>query len=141
MSFNFHLSLCLQLYPKVCNLPVLYASSKLQLALNLEHIRYYKCSHLLLLLSLFPVTADENPCNDFKCTRPNSYCSLKTGGPTCVCERPCTREYDPVCGSDYKTYSTECMMKMLTCQANKLVTVLRRGKCIGKEDKSHHYLT
>ena len=58
----------------------------------------------------------------------------KTGENECSCNRICTREYDPVCGTDGKTYSTECMMKLLVCEEGTDVTVKERGECpsIGK---------
>ena len=64
-------------------------------------------------------------CHRFgKCAR-----NPKTGVNECSCFRICTREYDPVCGTDGKTYSTECMMKLLVCEKGSDVTLKHRGEC------------
>ena len=65
------------------------------------------------------------PCHRFgKCIR-----NPETGTNECSCFRICTREYDPVCGTDGKTYSTECMMKLLVCEKGSNVTLKHRGEC------------
>ena len=53
----------------------------------------------------------------------------KTGVNQCTCNRICTREYAPVCGTDGKTYGTECMMKLLVCENGSDVTLKHRGEC------------
>lgn len=52
---------------------------------------------------------------------------------------PCTRIYDPVCGTDGKTYASECAMKSQTCRK---VHKAYNGECkivISTDDMLQHY--
>ncbi|KAJ8015233.1 hypothetical protein DPEC_G00024010 [Dallia pectoralis] len=74
------------------------------------------CATLLLTLSVFAMDDEIAPqpreadCDVYK-------------------DSQCSREFDPVCGIDGKTYSTECVL----CQENKIkhqnVLVKYRGVC------------
>ena len=67
------------------------------------------------------------PCHPYgRCVK-----NRETGENECTCNRICTREYAPVCGTDGKTYSTECMMKLLVCEEGTNVNVKHPGECRG----------
>ncbi|KAK3561293.1 hypothetical protein QTP86_030701 [Hemibagrus guttatus] len=41
----------------------------------------------------------------------------------------CTREFDPVCGDDGETYSTECVLCVENKKRNQHVKVMHKGMC------------
>ena len=45
------------------------------------------------------------------------------------CSALCTKEYNPQCGSDGKTYGNPCMMKYATCKSNGRITLAYPGEC------------
>ncbi|MPC30362.1 ovomucoid-like [Portunus trituberculatus] len=44
------------------------------------------------------------------------------------CCKPCTRERNPVCGSDTVTYANPCLFSIAQCQNRKL-TMRHMGEC------------
>ncbi|XP_076065553.1 agrin-like isoform X2 [Oratosquilla oratoria] len=47
----------------------------------------------------------------------------------CRCSDTCGKEFDPVCASDGKTYTNECVMKVEACKARKSLSIIYRGQC------------
>ena len=45
------------------------------------------------------------------------------------CEKKCTRIYKPVCGSDGKTYNSECLLEQEKCVKKLSIQVVGTGPC------------
>jgi len=45
------------------------------------------------------------------------------------CQKACTLEYEPQCGSDGKNYANECMMSLKTCETGGKVSRSYSGEC------------
>ena len=45
------------------------------------------------------------------------------------CEQKCTSHYLPVCGSDGKSYSNVCSLKVASCKTEKGLTLSHFGLC------------
>ncbi|CAI4227286.1 unnamed protein product [Auanema sp. JU1783] len=70
-----------------------------------------------------------DPCDEFPCPSGTS-CHLNSHRkPECRCSEQCSLKYDPVCATDGKTYSNECVMKVSSCKQEQTLEVFKRGKC------------
>lgn len=76
-------------------------------------------------------------CNQPDCSD-GARCILIHNQSLCICPS-CLDEFNPVCGSNGVSYSSECIMRAENCEEKKNVSVLYRGQCdVCDNIKCHH---
>ncbi|TLW81250.1 hypothetical protein FFX78_00585 [Staphylococcus aureus] len=45
-----------------------------------------------------------------------------------ICRRGCTKEYRPICGSDWRTYNNPCLFRYAQCR-NPGLSFVKAGPC------------
>jgi len=51
-----------------------------------------------------------------------------------LCKKKCTRMFKPVCGSDGKTYNSECLLEQEKCVKRLAIQVAETGPCVDKTE-------
>lgn len=70
-----------------------------------------------------------DPCDGFKCPQ-DLICQLNLDRkPNCRCGGMCAYDLKPVCGSDGRTYSNDCLMRVEACKSSLDIFVLFNGAC------------
>ncbi|XP_067659548.1 agrin-like isoform X2 [Haliotis asinina] len=70
-----------------------------------------------------------DPCEGFPCENPK-VCHLdKQRKPTCRCNIQCSNDFEPVCATNGRTYSNECLLRREACKARKNINILYGGEC------------
>jgi len=71
---------------------------------------------------------------------PIARCLARSGFNFAGCNRICHMEFDPVCGTDAKTYSNDCFLQLESCQSRSKVTKKHHGRCGEPTVESRAYL-
>ena len=91
--------------------------------LRTQHI--HKPPFMSLCNDVFSIT---DPCQSVKC-KGYKVCARKSFQThECVCPS-CSTRYSLVCGSDVKTYASECHMRKHACRTQKVINVKKDGPC------------
>ena len=69
------------------------------------------------------------PCALLKCDFYAKCEAQLDGSLECVCPKLCPLSFDPVCGSDLKSYPNECTLQVESCRTKTRITVAKRGQC------------
>nr|CAD7434128.1 unnamed protein product [Timema monikensis] len=56
------------------------------------------------------------------------------------CQKICPTYYDPICGTDRKTYSNDCFLEMENCRSRSLVSKRHHGKCGQPVNEAKNYI-
>lgn len=69
-----------------------------------------------------------SPCVSVECTF-GATCVVKNREPVCECQQVCQGRYDPVCGSDNRTYGNPCELDSMACVLRREIRVKHKGPC------------
>ena len=70
-----------------------------------------------------------DPCRNVSCDFYSICVPQKNTNAVCQCPQICTADWNPVCGSDNETYPNLCMMKVQSCENQKIITKKSDGEC------------
>ena len=70
-----------------------------------------------------------DPCDGVECPA-SQICQLDDHrNPICRCNAVCNQDFKPVCGSDGKTYTNECILRVEGCKARRSLRIIHSGVC------------
>jgi hypothetical protein len=75
---------------------------------------------------------ETDPCDGVECPA-SQICQLDDHrNPICRCNAVCNQDFKPVCGSDGKTYTNECILRVEACKSRRSLRIIHSGICGGK---------
>ncbi|GIY45045.1 hypothetical protein CEXT_776841 [Caerostris extrusa] len=70
-----------------------------------------------------------DPCDGVECPT-SQICQLdESRHPICRCNSVCNPDFRPVCGSDGRTYTNECTLRVEACKSRKNIRIIYTGEC------------
>jgi len=86
----------------------------------------------------FSFSSVSDPCEKKQklCEHYSQCVSYNDGRTECVCDDQCPKVEEPVCGTDGRDYTNECVLKATACRENRDVAVSDTGLCGGKAFKN-----
>ncbi|XP_056364427.1 agrin [Oenanthe melanoleuca] len=69
-----------------------------------------------------------SPCRSVQCAF-GATCVVKNQEPVCECQQQCQGRYDPVCGTDQRTYGNACELRAMACALQRDIGLSHRGPC------------
>ena len=97
--------------------------------------RFFFFSHFSFLF------LENASCSTLRCpSQKQCLLDVKTGTPTCSdCTKSCPSSFHiPVCGTDGRTYSSYCHMRVVSCRKGVLIKARRAGECKGTPFEPPH---
>ncbi|CAH1800530.1 unnamed protein product, partial [Owenia fusiformis] len=76
-----------------------------------------------------------DPCLLKSCVKPRTCVVNNAGEPKCRCAIPCTRHWDPACGTDGHTHTNPCMLNYLACETDSEISLRHMGNCKSRSNK------
>uniref|UniRef100_A0A8C0VGJ5 Agrin n=1 Tax=Cyanistes caeruleus TaxID=156563 RepID=A0A8C0VGJ5_CYACU len=69
-----------------------------------------------------------SPCLSVECAF-GATCVVKNQEAVCECQQQCQGRYDPVCGSDQRTYGNPCELRAMACVLQRDIGIKHKGPC------------
>ncbi|XP_054168676.1 agrin-like isoform X2 [Oppia nitens] len=95
---------------------------------NVCELRRHSCKEMKAISVKFTGACD--PCDGVECPA-SQICQLDDQrNPICRCNAICNQDFKPVCGSDGKTYTNECILRVEACKTRRSLRIIHTGVCV-----------